>query len=565
MTTDADELTTNGLRVPRAIFINDLISGLVNAIVTIPGGLANGVLAGVNPVYGLYSIMLGTPIAALFTSSVIMNVDSTSATSLASFDALVNIPDEQELAYLVVLALLVGLFMLLFGVLKLGSLVRYISNSVMTGFLSGLGVLTILGQVGDLTGYYSEAEQKVFQAIDTLIHWQQIDWATLIIGILTIALVVITDRTKFSRFSFAVAVVVTTIIVAVLDMGSVLLVGDTTSIPRSLPDLNLPDLSLVPAMLVPALTIAIIALVQAAGVSQSIPNPDGEFPDPSGDFRGQGVGNVAVGFVGGISVGGSVSGTIQLQSIGGRSRWANIFTGVFATVCVLLIAPLIEFIPMATLAGTLIVVGVQMINVPRIQTVWNTGWIPTLVLVVTFVLTLFAPLQYAVGLGVLLHVIIFVFRSAETVRIKRMVPQPDGTFIEGDVPETLSSGEVMALLPIGSLFFAGAAEFEERLPDIDQVQRAVVIIGLRDRDEIGSTFIRVIERYAKQLDASGNKLMLAGMNERIMEQLEKTELMKLLGKEDICPSEPQFFGPLNKALVEARLWIAGQETDQESV
>jgi SulP family sulfate permease len=562
---DTEELTTTGLRVPRAIFINDLISGLVNAIVTIPGGLANGVLAGVNPVYGLYSIMLGTPIAALFTSSVIMNVDSTSATSLATFDALVNVPDDQELAYLVVLALLVGLFMLLFGVLKLGSLVRYISNSVMTGFLSGLGVLTILGQVGDFTGYYSEAEQKVFQTVDTLINWQQIDWPTLAIGILTIALVVITDRTRFSRFSFAVAVVVATAVVAILDLDSVILVGDTTSIPRSLPDLNLPDLSLVPAMLVPALTIAIIALVQAAGVSQSIPNPDGEFPDPSGDFRGQGVGNVAVGFVGGISVGGSVSGTIQLQSIGGRSRWANIFTGVFATVCVLLIAPLIEFIPMATLAGTLIVVGVQMINVPRIQTVWNTGWIPTLVLVVTFVLTLFAPLQYAVGLGVLLHVIIFVFRSAETVRIKRMVPQPDGTFIEGDVPETLSSGEVMALLPIGSLFFAGAAEFEERLPDIDQVQRAVVIIGLRDRDEIGSTFIRVIERYAKQLDASGNKLMLAGMNERIMEQLEKTELMKLLGKEDIFPSEPQFFGPLNKALVEARLWIAGQETDQESV
>jgi SulP family sulfate permease len=205
-----------------------------------------------------------------------------------------------------------------------------------------------------------------------------------------------------------------------------------------------------------------------------------------------------------------------------------------------------------------------MISVPRIQTVWNTGWVPTLILVVTFVLTLFAALQYAVGFGVLLHVIIYVYRSAEAVRIKRMVPQPDGTFIEDDVPESLTSGEIMALLPVGSLFFAGAAEFEERLPDVDEAKHAVVIIGLRDRDEIGSTFVRVIERYAKQLDSTGNKLMLAGMNERIMEQLEKTELMKLLGKEDIFPSEPQYFGPLNKALVEARLWIAGQETDRES-
>ena len=95
MTTEASELKTTGLRVPRAVFISDMISGLVNAIVSIPGGLANGVLAGVNPVYGLYSIMLGTPIAALFTSSVIMNVDATSATSLATLDAMAGIPENR--------------------------------------------------------------------------------------------------------------------------------------------------------------------------------------------------------------------------------------------------------------------------------------------------------------------------------------------------------------------------------------------------------------------------------------------------------------------------------------
>ena len=106
MAPDTDELTTTGLRVPRAILISDLITGLVNAVVSIPGGIANGVLAGVNPVYGLYSMMVGTPIAALFTSSVIMNVDATSATSLATLDALTGIPEEEHLAYLVVLGLL---------------------------------------------------------------------------------------------------------------------------------------------------------------------------------------------------------------------------------------------------------------------------------------------------------------------------------------------------------------------------------------------------------------------------------------------------------------------------
>jgi SulP family sulfate permease len=117
----------------------------------------------------------------------------------------------------------------------------------------------------------------------------------------------------------------------------------------------------------------------------------------------------------------------------------------------------------------------------------------------------------------------------------------------------------VALLPVGSLFFAGAAEFEEHLPEVGEAQRTVVIIGLRDRDEIGSTFVRIIERYAKQLDMEGNKLMLAGMNERIMEQLDKTELMELLGEEDVFPSEPQYFGPLKKALAAANDWIEAEE------
>ncbi|MCJ7659166.1 MAG: SulP family inorganic anion transporter, partial [Anaerolineales bacterium] len=299
------------------------------ALVSIPGGLANGLLAGVNPLFGLFSMIAGTSVAAVFTSSVIMNVDSTSATALATFDALIGIPEDQQLVYLVVLGLLVGSFMLIFGILKLGFLVRFISNAVMTGFLSGLGVLTILGQVGDFTGYYSEAGNKVVRTIDTIIHWRQVDLATLAIGLLTIVIIIAVNRTRFEKYSFLVAVLLTTILVAIIDPASIAGVGDIAQIPRSLPSLHLPDLSIIPALIVPALAITIIALVTAAGVSGSIPNPDGDYPDPSGDFRGQGAGNLAVGFVGGIPVGGSLSGTYMIQSVGGKSRWANIFTGLF--------------------------------------------------------------------------------------------------------------------------------------------------------------------------------------------------------------------------------------------
>jgi SulP family sulfate permease len=148
------------------------------AVVSIPGGIANGLLAGVNPIYGVYSMVAGTTVGAIFTSSVIMNVDSTSATALATFDALGDVAPEEQLGHLVVLSLMVGVFMLILGFLKLGFLVRFISNSVMTGFLSGLGVLTILGQVGDLTGYASTKDNKVSRTIDTALNWQEIDGST---------------------------------------------------------------------------------------------------------------------------------------------------------------------------------------------------------------------------------------------------------------------------------------------------------------------------------------------------------------------------------------------------
>lgn len=556
--TDMQKNKLMGLKVSREVLTKDLIAGLVMSIVTVPGALANGLLAGINPVYGVYSMIAGTTVAALFTSSVIMNVDSTSATSIATGDFLVGITSAEQQGYLVVLGILVGMWMLLFGLLKLGILVRFISNSVMTGFLSGLGVLTILGQVGDITGYYSEAPNKVFKTIDTfLFHWREIDPATFVLGLITIAVVILISRTRFERYSFAVAVIGITLLAFIPIFESVLLVGDTTEIPRGLPMPNLPDLSLIPKMLLPALTIAIIALVQGAGVSQSAPNPDGEYPDPSGDFRGQGAANLSVGIFSGIPVGGSLSGSTTLQTIGGLSRWANIFTGLFAAFLLIFFAPFIEVLPLSTLAGLLVVVGYSMIKVGRIQTVWNTGPVPTLVFIVTFIATLFLDLQVAVVIGVVLTFLLQIYRAAERVRIERIIQQEGGSFIEADVPEDLPSDEIVILQPIGSLFFAGTVEFEEHLPNVGDAKHSVVILRLRDRDEVGSTFIRALQRFAAKLQQGDNLLMLTGLGQHVRDQLEKTDLVSLIGEENIFLAEPVYTAALEKALVAANQWLEG--------
>jgi SulP family sulfate permease len=261
-------------------------------------------------------------------------------------------------------------------------------------------------------------------------------------------------------------------------------------------------------------------------------------------------------------VGGSVSGTALVRSSGAQSRWANILTGLFGLVVVLLFAPLVELIPLAALAGLLVTVGVGMFNLPRMQTVWNTGPAPLIIMLTTFVATLFAPIQVAVAVGVVLHILIHIFRSAEAVRLERIVPQEDGTFAEGEVPEVLPSREIVVLQPIGSLFFAGVAELEEHLPKVGQAQGTAIIIRLRDRDEVGSTFVRTIQRYTQSLQAGGNVLMLEGLSEKVLEQIERTELLDLIGEENVFLGQPLYGASLRQALAAAEAWLAPGQVNE---
>jgi len=547
------------LKTPRKTFLGDLFAGFIMAIMTVPGSIANGVMAGVNPIYGVYATIVGTTVGALFTSSMIMNVDTTGATALAVGDSLVGKSSGMHLEYLVMLVILVGIFQLIFGLLKMGKMIDYISNAVMTGFITGVAIQMVIGQVGDLTSYYSSAGNKVVRVFDTLVNFREIDLATLGIGILTIVLIVVAERTRLARFSYIIALVAATILVPVLGLETVALVGDTTEIPQALPRFNLPDLSLIGEMLIPAFAIAIIGLVQAAGVSQSIPNPDGEYPDASGDFRGQGIANLITGFFGGLPVGGSLSGTALLRAIGGRTRWANIFTGLFSLVLILLFARLIEALPVPAIAGLIVMVGLSIVNVPRIETAWHTGLTPTGIMLVTFIGTLLMPIHFAVFLGVVMHFLVYVFQSAESVRVEQIVPLDGGGYTEVDPPEKIPENEIIILQPVGSLFFAGAAKFEDELPTVGQASGAAVIIRLRDRAEVGSTFIRIIKRYTKALQAQGNLLILAGLNMHVMEQLEDTDLLDLIGAQNVIPAEARFGASLEQALHKAKAWMDENE------
>ena len=196
----------NSLKIERKTIGRDLLAGLIAAIAAIPDGMASATLAGVNPVYGLYNLMVGTPVGALFTSSVYMAVINTSAMALVVLEALAGFSGDEQLKALVTLTVMVGLFQLILALLKLGYLTRFVSNSVMRGFLTGIGIVIILSQLPDFTGYAAQGSNKVTQTLDLLGNMGQVDPYTLGVGVLTIAIIVVLDRTRLSPVSMLVAI-----------------------------------------------------------------------------------------------------------------------------------------------------------------------------------------------------------------------------------------------------------------------------------------------------------------------------------------------------------------------
>lgn len=542
----------------------DVIAGLTASIPSVPDAMASGVLAGISPIYGLYGLMIGTPIAALFTGSAFMSVVTTSAMAITIGTALGGYQGQEQIAALVTIALVIGVLQLAAGLLRLGFLVRFVSNAVMTGFLSGLGVLIVLSQLGDLTGYSSEFSNKVIKAVDLFLHPTQVDIPTTIVGLSAIGLIIIFDRTRLRKFSMLLALLLVALLPIIFGWNSVLLVGDTASIPPGLPKPVIPTPIFNLDLITVGIAVAIIGLVQGAGISLGYPNPDGKYPDVSRDFVGQGIANLAVSLFQGLPVGGSLSSTALVVSAGAKTLLANIFTGLFAIVAVLLFAPVIEVLPMAGLAAILVIAGVQSIKIPRIQTVWQTGPASRGVMIFTFVATLALPLQYAVFLGVLLSFVMHIYRSAEKLEIMEIVPLEGGRYEERLAPKQLPSNQVILLSPRGSLFFAGASEFEEDLPAIESAERPVVLLRLRGIDEIGSTFLRVIARYAENLNANQGKLMLVGVSEPVYHQLDKTGLLDQLGKENIYIVSSIMGDSALNAIKDANAWLGQRDIESDS-
>lgn len=539
----------------RRALAEDLTAGTVLGLVSVPDGLAAGLLAGLNPLAGLYAYLVGTLAGALTTSSAFMCVQATGAMAVVMADVpqLRGHPDSGSA--LATLGLLTGVIMLLAGVLRLGALVRFVPNAVLAGFVNAVAVNIVLGQLADFTGYASRHSNRVGRLVDTLLHLGGWHWQVLVTALATLAVILVLERTRVGALSLVVGVVLGSTLVAALRLGDVRLVRDIADIPRALPGLQTPALSHVLGLIVPAVALAFVGLVQGAAISQSVPNPDGGYPDSSGDFRGQGVANVVAALLGGMPVGGSMSGTALVRAAGARSRLANVVAALVMALVILLLAGVAGYIAMPSLAALLVLVGFRTLKPDQIRLVWQTGGAQAAVMATTFALTLTIPLQYAVLTGVAISIVLFVVRQSNKVTVRRWTFEQRRPYpIEEPAPAVLPGGQVVVLCVYGSLFFASASVVEAQLPRVGPDSTGtVVILRLRGTEDLGSTFIQTMLRYCAALREQGCELVLAGVGPSVLGQLERTGALAELGADNVFQATVRVGESLTAALERARV------------
>jgi SulP family sulfate permease len=484
------------------------MAGLVLGVETVPDGLASGLLAGVNPVYGLYACLFGMVGGALFTSTASMAIQATGAMAIIVGDIDLGASDDPARS-LFTLSIVTGVVMLIAGLLRLGSYLRFVSNSVMTGFITAIGVNIVLGQLGDLTGYDATGDGRISRALDVVFNFWKIDVPTFTGGVITMVLIVVLQRTRLGALGLVVAVAAGSAVAALFSLfdRDIPLVGDIADVPRSLPFITAPVFGEIPGLLIPAASLAFVGLVQGAGVSSGVPNSDGSESDVSQDFVGQGVGNMMSGLFQGMPVGGSMSASSLVTSAGGKSRTSLFFAGLTMSVVILLFAGVVSYIAMSSLAALLIVVGVGTIKPARVMAVAHTGTMPFAVMSITLVLTMVIPLQYAVLVGVGISVIVFIAGQSNRLLTQRLVLHPDGSVERAEPPAEVGANEVIVLQPLGAVFFATADALNAQLPTVAAESRnSVVVLRFSGADDVGSTVIEVLRVYANELSTADCRL-----------------------------------------------------------
>jgi SulP family sulfate permease len=542
----------------------DLVAGVPGAIGSVPDGMAASVLAGVNPVHGLYAGLAGPIAGGLGSSSQLMVITTTSAAALAAGSTLRDVPAADRPGALFLLTALAGAAMIVAGIMRLGRYTRFVPHSVMIGLLSGVAVNIIAGQLVDLTGATATASNPVARAFEVLVNPRTISGTSLAVGLAALGLILVLRRTTLGPFGALISLVVPSAVVLLADLSGVARVDDAGAIPQGLPMPALPELRhLTPGLALGALAIAVLVLVQGAGVAEAAPNPDDSPADADRNFIAQGAGNVASGLLRGQPVGGSVGQTALNVSAGARSRWGTIFSGLWMAAILVALSGLVGRVAVPTLAAVLIAAAAGSLRPGQIQAIFRTSPTSQVALVTTFGATLLVPVTQAVAIGVATSLLLQLNQEALDLRVVALEPLGDGRFAEHPAPERLPDETVTVLHVYGSLLYAGSRTLAARLPEAKGTHRPVVVLRLRGRVSLGATFFQVVAGYASDIEASGGRFYVSGVDPALIQQMERNGMVPLKASLGVFQAESVLGASTSAAIADAGEWLMERKERSE--
>lgn len=515
-----------GRALDRATLRADFLAGLVGAMLVLPQGVAFATLAGLPPQYGLYAAMVPAVVGALWGSSRHLVTGPTNATSLVVFATLspLAVPGSAQYVELALsLAFLAGAIRLAMGLAGLGALVNFVSHTVLVGFTAGAAMLIAGSQLPNFLGVAVPAGQGFFGGLVALagqLHAAQ-PWVAVVGGATLLAGVAC--RAWRPRWPYmVVALLAGSLVAAVIELlpgAAPTGIRTLGALPRSLPPLSVPDLApeTLQRLLTPALAVAIIGLTEAMSIARSLALKSGQRVDVNQEIVGQGLANLAGAFFSAGPASGSFNRSAANLEAGARTPLAAVFASLFLVLLLALVAPLAAYLPVAAMAGVLLLVAWGLVDRVQIRTILTASRPEAAVMLATFAATLVLPLEFAILLGILLALVQFLHRTAKPA-LRVLIPDAAHPARRMSVVRPGEERECpqMKLLRVeGALYFGAVSHLEDTLHQIAEQEpaRRHLLIMAKSINFVDVAGAELLAREARRRRVLGGGLYFYSMRE----------------------------------------------------
>ena len=544
-------------------FSKDLIAALTVAVVAIPQSMAYALIAGVNPVYGLYTAIVSTIISSAFGSSKHLVAGPTNAIALLIAGSMKNymgLDNAYELLFL--MTFIVGALQILFGVMKLGKVINFVSHSVIVGFSAGAGILIALGQLSTLLSIsikdsaHMATTEKFYYCIT---HLSQTNLYALGLGLMTVAIMLICKKINKNLPGALIGIIIPIIFIVIfaLDQKGVKLTGN---IPSSLPPFKMIQFSLgsISNVFSGAIAIAIIGLVEAISISKTISSTSRQKIDANQEFIGQGLANALSSFFQCFAGSGSFSRSAINYHNGAVTRIAGIMSGIVVALVLVFLGSYAKYIPLPCLAGLLILTGYGLMDKKEIKHIFKAGKFKSdsIAMFVTFLATILLPeLDYAIYTGIAISIALYL-KDTNKVPVRILIPSQgkESQIIEKKIESVKGKVDILIVELEGSLYFGSAEDLGNKLDDL--VDKAkVFILRMKYVTSIDLTSLNAIKIFMRTVKESGGILIISGVKSELNSLLKNSNVTSDIGEDNIFMSENEIFASSNNALEKARAAI----------